>query len=250
MFHYKRNRSLLGGVFTTAELIFHAVVRNIRSQHSNAVIAILINIVQVVLLVTAFYILMTLIGRMTGMAKIRGEMVLFLLSGVFLFLTHIKSVAAIAGVGSGNNPMTLHSPMTMMVMLSASAFGILYTQLVSILVILFVYSVAVSPLVIQEPGGAFGMLLLAWFVGCSVGLVFLALKPWVSKYGKHPDKYVPSSEHDIFWQDVRRQRIGWVHADYVCVEPAVSHHRSMPWFCVPKTTFPATPVGNTRFGSG
>ncbi|UAB88746.1 ABC transporter permease [Ruegeria sp. SCSIO 43209] len=178
MFHFKRNQSLLGGAFTTAELIFHAVVRNIRSQHSNAVMAILINIVQVVLLVTAFYILMTLIGRMTGMAKIRGEMVLFLLSGVFLFLTHIKSVTAIAGAGSGNNPMTLHSPMTMMVMLSASAFGILYTQLISILVILFVYSVAVSPLVIQEPGGAFGMLLLAWFTGCSVGLVLLALKPW------------------------------------------------------------------------
>ncbi len=176
MFHYKRNQSLLGGAFTTAELIFHAVVRNIRSQHTNAVMAILINILQVIIVASAFYFILSLMG--TRIAKIRGEFILFLLSGVFLFLTHIKSVGAIAGVGDGNNPMTLHSPMTMMVMLSAAALGTFYTQLVSILVILFVYSVTVSPLEIQDPGGAFAMLALAWFTGCSVGLVLLSLKPW------------------------------------------------------------------------
>ncbi|KIC40404.1 ABC transporter permease [Ruegeria sp. ANG-R] len=176
MFHYKRNQTLLGGAFTTAELIFHAVVRNIRSQHSNAVMAILINIVQLVVVAGAFYLILSFMG--TRIAKIRGEFILFLLSGVFLFMTNIKSATSIAGVGDGNNPMTLHSPMTMMVMLAAAAFGTFYTQLISILVILFVYSVAVSPLEIQDPGGAFAMLVLAWFTGCSVGLVLLALKPW------------------------------------------------------------------------
>ncbi|MEX0306553.1 MAG: ABC transporter permease [Ruegeria sp.] len=176
MFHFKRNQSLLGGAFTTAELIFHAVVRNIRSQHSNAVIAIVINIVQVVLIATVFYFILSFMG--TRIAKIRGEFILYLLSGIFLFITNIKSVSSIVGVGSGNNPMTLHSPMTMMVMLSAAAFGALYTQIMSILVILFVYSVTVTPLEIQDPGGAFGMLILAWFTGCAVGLVLLALKPW------------------------------------------------------------------------
>lgn len=176
MFHYKRNQSYLGGAFTTAELIFHAVVRNVRSKHSNAVIAIVLNILQVVVVATAFYFILSFLG--TRVAKIRGEFILYLLSGVFLYLTHVKSVGAIAGVGSGNNPMMLHSPMNMMVMLCAAAFGTLYTQLVSVLVILFIYSVAVAPLEIQEPGGAFAMFILAWFTGCSVGLVFLALKPW------------------------------------------------------------------------
>ncbi len=176
MFHYKRNQTLLGGAFTTAELIFHAVVRNIRSQHSNAVIAILMNIIQVVIVASAFYMIMSLMGA--RIAKIRGEFVLYLLSGVFLFMTHVKSVGAIAGVGTGNNPMMLHSPMNMMVMLAAAALGTFYTQMVSILVILFVYSVSIAPLEIQEPGGAFAMLVLAWFTGCSVGLVFLAIKPW------------------------------------------------------------------------
>ncbi|MDA7963731.1 ABC transporter permease [Ruegeria sp.] len=176
MFQYKRNQTLLGGAFTTAELVFHAVVRNVRAQHSNAVLAIIINIIQIILVASVFYLIMSFMGA--RVAKIRGEFILYILSGIFLFITHIKAVGAIAGVGAGNNPMMLHSPMNMMVMLMATAFGSLYTQLVSILVILFVYSVAVAPIEIQEPGGAFAMLVLAWFTGCSVGMVLLALTPW------------------------------------------------------------------------
>lgn len=176
MFHYNRNKSLLGSAFTTAELVFHAVVRNVRSTHSNAVLAIGINILQIVVLATVFYLIMSFMG--TRVAKIRGEFVLYVLSGVFLFMMHVKTVGAVAGVGAGNNAMMLHSPMNVLVMLLATAFGALYMQVVSLLIILFIYSVAVSPLEIQDPGGAFAMLLLAWFTGCAVGLVLMALAPW------------------------------------------------------------------------
>ncbi|SMO70740.1 ABC transporter permease [Ruegeria faecimaris] len=176
MFYYKRNRSLIGGAFTTAELVFHAVVRNVRSQHSNAVLSVLINIFQVLVLVSVFYVIMSLLGA--RVAKIRGEFILYLLSGVFLFLTHIKAVGSVSGLDTGNNPMMLHSPMNMMVVLMAAAFGSLYTQVLTIVIILFVYSVSVAPLEIQEPGGAFAMLMLAWFTGCAVGVVFMAIKPW------------------------------------------------------------------------
>nr|WP_174823471.1 ABC transporter permease [Ruegeria arenilitoris] len=173
---------MAGGAFTTSELIYHAVVRSIRSQRSNAVLAVIMNIIQVVALVTVFYLIMTLVGKITGVAKIRGNQILFLLSGVFLFLTHVKSVSGVSGVSTGNNPMMLHSPMNMMVSLLAAAFGTFYTQLVSILVILFVYHVAIEPLEVQDPGGAFYMLVLAWFTGCAVGVVFMALKPWLPTF--------------------------------------------------------------------
>ncbi|GAA6160534.1 MULTISPECIES: ABC transporter permease [Ruegeria] len=182
MFYFERNKSLVGGAFTTLELIYHAVVRSIRSQRSNAVLAVIMNIVQILALVTVFYLIMTLVGKITGVAKIRGNPILFLLSGVFLFLTHVKSVSGVSGVSTGNNPMMLHSPMNMMVSLLAAAFGTLYTQLVSILVILFVYHVAIEPLEVQDPGGAFYMLVLAWFTGCAVGVVFMALKPWLPTF--------------------------------------------------------------------
>ncbi|CUK13501.1 Vi polysaccharide export inner membrane protein VexB [Ruegeria denitrificans] len=176
MYYYKRNQSLLGGAFTTAELIFHAVVRSVRSQHHNAVVAIIVNILQVLALVAVFYTIMSFLGP--RIARIRGELILFLLSGVFLFITHVKSVSAVAGVSTGNNPMMLHSPMNMMVVLLATAFGALYTQIVTVIVILFLYSVAIGPIEIQEPGGAFAMVILSWFVGCAIGVVFMALKPW------------------------------------------------------------------------
>ncbi len=176
MFYFSRNQTLLGGAFTTAELVFHAVVRSVRARHSNAVVAILINILQVVLMASVFYLIMSFMG--TRVAKIRGEFVLYVLSGVFLFMTHIQSVGSISKLGGKNSPMMLHSPMNPMVMILAAAFGTLYKQLMSVLVILFVYSLAVAPLEIQDPGGAFGMLILSWFTGCSVGLVFMAIAPW------------------------------------------------------------------------
>ncbi|MES0862071.1 ABC transporter permease [Ruegeria sp. SCPT10] len=176
MFYFKRSQSMLGSAFTIAELVFHGVVRDVRTQHSNAVIAILINILQILLIAMVFYLLMSFMGP--RVAKIRGEFILYLLSGVFLFMMHTQSIAAMSKLGGKNNPMMQHSPMNAMVMLLASAFGALYKQIMSITVILFVYSVGVAPLEIQDPGGAFGMLILAWFTGCSIGLVFMALKPW------------------------------------------------------------------------
>lgn len=176
MFYFDRNKTLLGGAFTTAELVFHGVVRDVRAKHSNAVIAIVMNILQIVLMAMVFYLIMSFMG--TRVAKIRGEFILYLLSGVFLFMTHIQGVSALTKLGGKNNPMMLHSPMNAMVMILSAAFGTLYKQLMSILVILFVYSVAVAPLEMQDPGGAFAMLILAWFTGCAVGLVFMAFKPW------------------------------------------------------------------------
>ncbi|TMV07274.1 ABC transporter permease [Ruegeria sediminis] len=159
-----------------AELVFHAVVRSIRSKHSNAVVSLLMNILQVLVMVAAFYLMLSLMGA--RVAKLRGDFFLFLLSGVFLFQCHIKTVSAIAGVGTGNNPMMLHSPMNMMVTLLAAGLSTLYTQVMSIMIILFLYHVAVTPVVIEDPAGASAMMFLAWFTGGGVGLVFLAIKPW------------------------------------------------------------------------
>ncbi|MEM1004205.1 MAG: ABC transporter permease [Pseudomonadota bacterium] len=177
MFYFDRNRTLLGGAFTMAELVFHAVVRSVRAQHPNAAVALALNVMQLVIMGTVFYFLMSLMGR-GGVPKIRGEFLLYVLSGVFLFMMHIQSIKAVFGVSAGDNPMMLHSPMNFMVMILAASFGALYKQLTAILVILFIYSVTVAPLEIQDPGGAFAMLILAWFTGCAIGLVFMAVKPW------------------------------------------------------------------------
>ena len=44
--------------------------------------------------------------------------------------------------------------------------------------ILLIYHIAWTPVHIEQPILAYCMLLIAWFSGCALGLVLLALKPW------------------------------------------------------------------------
>jgi ABC-type polysaccharide/polyol phosphate export permease len=78
--------------------------------------------------------------------------------------------------------MTLHAPMNTIIMITSSAVSALYQQIFSMAVILLFYHILFTPISIQEPIGALGMLLLAWFSGVAVGLIFLALGPWMPDF--------------------------------------------------------------------
>ena len=176
MFKYRVYRSPLSGALTTLELIFHATVRSVRSKHSNAFLAIAVNMMQMMVMVAVFYVMFSLLG-LRGTA-VRGDFMLYLLSGVFLFICHIKAVGAVAGAEGPGSPMMQHAPMNTAITIAAAALGVLYVQLLSLFIILFFYHTIVTPVYIYQPIPALGMVLLSWFVGCAVGLVFLALKPW------------------------------------------------------------------------
>lgn len=158
------------------EVIYHSIVRSVRKTHNNAFLAIATNLLQMVIFVLAFYIMFSVLG-MRG-AAIRGDFLLYLMTGIFLYMTHTKSLGAVAGSEDPTSPMMLHAPMNTIVAIASAALGALYIQVLSLFLILFIYHVAFTPLVIEEPFGAFGMLLVAWFTGCAVGLVLLAIKPW------------------------------------------------------------------------
>ena len=50
------------------------------------------------------------------------------------------------------------------------------------MVILFFYHTVFTPITIDQPAGAMGMLLLSWFSGLAVGVIFLAIKPWAPEF--------------------------------------------------------------------
>ena len=171
------NRS--SSAISILELIYHSTVRNIRKKHGNAVLSIGISVMQSLLFVLFFYVMFSVLG-MKGLA-LRGDFVIFLLTGVFLFMTHNKAVAAVLGSEGPTSAMMQHAPMTTFVSIVSSMLAVLYTQVLAIIIILFVYDVAMNPYVLTEvvdPMPVVGMLLLSWFSGGTVGLVFLALKPW------------------------------------------------------------------------
>ncbi|WP_380056070.1 ABC transporter permease [Falsihalocynthiibacter sp. SS001] len=166
----------LYSAFTLLELIYHATVREVRKTHGNAIIGLLLNMMQTVVLVLVFYLMFSVLG-LRGTA-VRGDFLLYIMSGIFLFLTHTKAMGAVVGSAGPTSPMMLHAPMNTIVAIASSALSSLYIQVLSMTVVLFLYHTAFTPVVINQPVGAFAMLLLSWATGVAVGMVFLALKPW------------------------------------------------------------------------
>ncbi len=182
MFTTARPKSTLQSAVTILELIYHDTVRNIRKGHGNAFVALGMNILTVVVMVMAFYLLFTVLGLKA--AKLRGDFLLFMMSGIFLYITHVKAVSAVAGADGPASPMMQHAPMNTAISIASAALGALYIQVLSLVLVLFVYHVVFVPISIYQPIYAFGMVLLAWFTGCAVGLVLMALRPWFPNFVK------------------------------------------------------------------
>jgi ABC-type polysaccharide/polyol phosphate export permease len=162
--------------FAMLGLIFHATVRSVRRTHGNAIIGLLLNILQTVIMVAVFYVMFDLLG-LRGNA-IRGDFLLYVMSGIFMFMTHTKAVGAVVGSDGPTSPMMKHSPMNPIIAICAAALGSLYTQVLSAGVVLFIYHAAFTPVTIMDPVATFAMLLLAWGTGVGVGMVFKAAMPW------------------------------------------------------------------------
>jgi ABC-type polysaccharide/polyol phosphate export permease len=139
-------------------------------------VALGLNILTVVIMVLAFYLFFSVLGLKA--AKIRGDFLLFMMSGIFIYITHIKAMGAVAGSEGPASPMMQHAPMNTAITISSAALGALYIQTLSLLIVLFVYHVMFTPITIYQPIYSYGMVLLGWFTGVGAGLVMLALKPW------------------------------------------------------------------------
>ncbi len=176
MFKHRNRHSALGSALTLFELVFHSIVRDVRKSHNNAFIAIGMNMLQTIIFIAVFYVMFTVLG-LRGMA-LRGDFLLFVMSGVFLFMCHIKAVGALVGAEGPSSPMMQHAPMNTAISILAAAFSSLYIQILVMFVILFIYHVAHTPVYIYDPVSTFLMVVLAWFTGCAVGLIFLVIKPW------------------------------------------------------------------------
>jgi ABC-type polysaccharide/polyol phosphate export permease len=176
VFTPRRSETIVASAFNTTELIYHNTVRSIRKGHANAFISLFNNVMQSLILVGVFYFMFDILG-LRGSA-IRGDFLLFVMSGIFLFMTHTKSMGAVVGSEGPASPMMNHLPMNTAIAIASAALGALYIQVLSVVLILGVYSMGWGPVSIWDPIGALGMLLLAWFSGVAVGLVFLAIKPW------------------------------------------------------------------------
>jgi len=176
MFEAHRPKSRTHSAFSMLELIYHSIVRNIRKSHRNAVVGLFMSMLQTIIFVLVFYIMFSVLG-LRGSA-IRGDFILYIMSGILLFLTHTKTMSAVVGAEGPASAMMKHAPMNTIISIVSAALASLYIQLLSLITVLYIYHILLGPITIYQPIGAFGMVLSAWFSGVAVGIVFVALKPW------------------------------------------------------------------------
>ncbi len=176
MFQPAIPKSHVGSLLATAELIFHVAVRDIRKSHGNAILGLAMSLVQSVVMVLFFWFMMTYLGFRGG--AIRGDFMLYSMSGIFMFMTHIKTIQAVSKADGPTSSMMKHAPMNTIVAIAGQALATLYQQILSISVILFFYSTVFNRITIEQPIMALCMLLLAWVSGIGIGMVFKAANPW------------------------------------------------------------------------
>lgn len=157
-------------------LVFHGAVHSVRKTHTSAVMSLVINIFQSALMIGGFYLMFTFAGARGN--AIRGDYVLFLMSGIFMFMVHVKTLGAVMKADGPASAMMKHAPMNTLIAIGAAALGSLYIQIFSAGLILYLYHALISPLTFDQPVGMMGMLLLAWATGLSIGLMLRAALPW------------------------------------------------------------------------
>ncbi len=176
MLQYENSHSSIWVAVRFFGLLYHTTVRKVRKTSSNPLMGLMSNIMQNVVLISVFFLLFTVLGRRA--TAIRGDFLMFLMTGIFLFLTHTKTMGAVVSSEGPASPIMQHAPMTTFLSIMSSALAVLYLQLLSMIVILFIAHVAIRPIVIEDPGGVILAFLLAWFSGLTIGLIFLGIKPF------------------------------------------------------------------------
>ncbi|MBC7480161.1 MAG: ABC transporter permease [Pseudorhodobacter sp.] len=180
MFQPTVPKSSVVSLFATLELIFHVAVRDIRKSNGNAIVGLLLSIVQSLTMVMFFWFMFAIL-HMRGSA-VRGDFMLYSMSGIFMYMTHIRTIKAVSKAEGPTSAMMKHAPMNTIVAISGQALAALYQQFLSIVVILFFYHTLFNPVQIEDVTGALAMFLLAWASGVGVGMIFKAATPWAPDF--------------------------------------------------------------------
>ncbi len=175
----RRNRTVFGAAVAFIELLYHSIVRDIRKQSGGAALGLGVVIAQNLVMLAVFALLYTVLGVRS--LAIRGDFVVFMLTGIFLFLTHNRAIKSVMNSSSPVDAMNLHPSMNTLLAIATSALSGLYMQLLTIGLILFVVSIFRGGLEFYNPAGLLFPYFMAWASGVGVGMLFLVASPFAPK---------------------------------------------------------------------
>jgi ABC-type polysaccharide/polyol phosphate export permease len=181
MFQPQISKTRANSAFATLALIFHSAIHQVRKSNGNAVMGLVMNIVQILVFILVLYFLLYLLGGSAPRIS-RADRMLYMMSGIMMFMTHVKTMSAVSGADGPTSAMMKHSPMNTIVAIAAAALSSLYLQVLSVTVILYFYHCAFGPITIEDPVGMSAMFLLSWASGIAIGMIIRAATPWAPDF--------------------------------------------------------------------
>ena len=177
---YLKNRNLGEAASSLLELVYHCTVRDVRMASGNASLGLAIVLIQNIALMAVMYVVYSLFGGLRAVA-IRGDFIVYLVTGIFLLMTHNRVLNAVMKSGTATSAMMHHAPMTPVVSVAAASLSVLYQQLMSGLIIYAAVHIWKGKFPLADPAGLIVPFLLAWSTGIAVGLIFKGLLPFAPR---------------------------------------------------------------------
>lgn len=169
-------QSFLVALAAFMELVYSLVVRELRSEHKNAALGILLNIGPMMVMGLVFYFIITMLGG--GMAKIRGDHMTFILIGFAVFFGHIQTVTAVSG--SVNAGMLNHKRMSLFLMICVKSLSVLYKNIMSFGTLLAMNLLLRDVWHMENPRLFILAFVWSWVGGVAVGVLILAAQRYFS----------------------------------------------------------------------
>lgn len=162
-------------------VLYATTVREIRSSAGASQLGLILNILQTLAYVGAFYVLFVMIGRRD--AGLRGDTMMFLLSGVLLFRMHVETMSKVMGAVSANQALLNYEPTKSVIFVWARALTALYEFLLVTILMIGAAALARGELELHHPFGLIAPILAAWLSGVGVGLLFMFAQAHFSWFG-------------------------------------------------------------------
>lgn len=157
------------------DTLYISVVREFRGATGGTISGFLMQFLRPILLLAVFYVIYEVVGRFP---VIRGDFMLYLLTGIFLYLAHIQAVKKIKGMGHNQSGMIFYAKTSTLINILSTALNELYILALSIILILLIIYLYRGELDIYNPPGLLMPFFLAWASGLAVGLLFMAFTPF------------------------------------------------------------------------
>lgn len=164
------NQTLWVATVAFIMIVYSLVVRDLRTEHKNAALGILISVAQPIVAGLIFYLFITLMGG--GGGKVRGDDLTFIVLGFVVFFMHIRTVGAVAG--SLREDMLNHQRLSPFLLVSVKAISSAYKIVLALIIMIVLNYLLRDVYEMQDLLHFLAVVFWCWVGGIAVGIIFLA----------------------------------------------------------------------------